>query len=210
MSKGTAIIGMLVALVVGVFIGQTWNKGSGSSGPVPTAALPDSSVERFKVPVGNAPTKGPEHAKVTIVEWSDFQCPFCSRVEPTIEQIMKTYGKDVRIVWKNQPLPFHQNAKPAAEAAMAANAKQGKPSGRSTTSCSTTSRRSIARRSRSTPRSSASTTATSRPRSTAASTAADRRPTRRGQRVRRPRYAVVLHQRPPVRRARSPSSRSRG
>ncbi|MGZ3426244.1 MAG: thioredoxin domain-containing protein, partial [Polyangia bacterium] len=75
---------MLVALVVGVFIGGQWNKsgGDGGSAAVPAAALPDSNVERYKIPLGNAPTKGPEHAKVTIVEWSDFQCPFCSRVEP--------------------------------------------------------------------------------------------------------------------------------
>src|SRR6478736_7322520 len=124
MSKGTAIIGMLVALVVGVFIGQTWNKSGGDSATaVPTAALPDSNVERYKIPVGNAPTKGPEHAKVTIVQWSDFQCPFCSRVEPTIDQIMKAYGKDVKVVWKNNPLPFHQNAMPAAQVASAAAAK---------------------------------------------------------------------------------------
>jgi protein-disulfide isomerase len=126
MSKGTAIIGMLVALVVGVFIGQSWNKSSDSgTNNVPSAALPDSKVERFKIPVGNAPTKGPEHAKVTIVEWSDFQCPFCSRVEPTIDQIMKTYGKDVRLAFKELPLSFHNNAHTAAEAALAAKA-QGK------------------------------------------------------------------------------------
>jgi protein-disulfide isomerase len=127
MSKGTAIIGMLVALVVGVFIGGQWNKGSsdGATAQVPAAALPDSNVERYKIPLGNAPAKGPDKAKVTIVEWSDFQCPFCSRVEPTIDQIMKTYGKDVRVVWKNQPLPFHQNAKPSAQIAMAAYAKKG-------------------------------------------------------------------------------------
>jgi protein-disulfide isomerase len=124
MSKGTAIIGMLVGMVVGVFIGQSWNKGESSS-TVPTAALPDSNVERYKIPLGNAPTKGPEHAKVTIVEWSDFQCPYCSRVEPTLDQIMKTYGKDVRILWKNQPLSFHPHARPAAEIAMAVYAKKG-------------------------------------------------------------------------------------
>jgi protein-disulfide isomerase len=118
---------MLVALVVGVFIGGQWNKSEGG-GPIPTAALPDSNVERFKVPIGNAPVKGPEHAKVTIVEWSDFQCPYCSRVEPTIDQIMKTYGKDVRVAWKNQPLPFHQNARPSAEVAMAVYAKKGNSS----------------------------------------------------------------------------------
>ena len=126
MSKGTAIIGMLVALVVGVFIGGQWNKSGGEGNTaIPAAALPDAKVERYKIPVGNAPTKGPEHAKVTIVEWSDFQCPFCSRVEPTLDQIVKTYGKDVRIAWKNQPLPFHPNARPSAQIAMAAYAKKG-------------------------------------------------------------------------------------
>jgi len=57
---------------------------------------------------------------VTIVEWSDFQCPFCSRAQPTLAQIMKEYAGKVRLVWKNQPLSFHPNAMPAAEAAMAA------------------------------------------------------------------------------------------
>ncbi len=62
---------------------------------------------------------------MTIVEWSDFQCPFCSRVVPTLAQIKEKYGKDVRVVFRHQPLPFHQNAKPAAEAALAAH-EQGK------------------------------------------------------------------------------------
>src|SRR5262249_3153328 len=79
----------------------------------------------YKAEVGNSPARGPKNAKVTIVLWSDFQCPFCGRVEPTFKQVLDTYAKDVRIVWKNQPLPFHQNAMPAAEAAMAAN-EQGK------------------------------------------------------------------------------------
>jgi protein-disulfide isomerase len=60
-----------------------------------------------------------------MVIFSDFQCPFCSRVEPTLTQIDKDYAGKVRQVWKNYPLPFHNNAEPAAEAAMAADA-QGK------------------------------------------------------------------------------------
>jgi protein-disulfide isomerase len=79
----------------------------------------------YKVPVGTSPEKGPKTAKVTIIQFSDFQCPFCSRVEPTISDLEKEYGKDLRVVWKNNPLPFHQNAMPAAKAAMAA-AAQGK------------------------------------------------------------------------------------
>jgi len=84
---------------------------------VPAAAPQD---QRFEVQAGNAPSKGPKNAPVTIVEWSDFQCPFCSRAQPTLKQIMDQYAGKVRLVWKNQPLSFHPNAMPAAEAAMAA------------------------------------------------------------------------------------------
>ena len=86
----------------------------GGPGPAPGAE------PKFEVQAGNAPAKGPKNAPVTIVEWSDFQCPFCSRAQPTLQQIMKEYQGKVRLVWKNQPLSFHPNAMPAAEAAMAA------------------------------------------------------------------------------------------
>ncbi|MEO8878617.1 MAG: thioredoxin domain-containing protein, partial [Polyangiaceae bacterium] len=79
----------------------------------------------FKVPVGNSPIKGSKTALVTIVEFSDFQCPYCKRTEPTLKQIMQTYGNDVRLVWKNEPLPFHDRAEPAAELAMEARAEKG-------------------------------------------------------------------------------------
>lgn len=55
---------------------------------------------------------GPADAKVTIVEYSDFQCPFCSRAANTMEEVMKKYGKDVRLLYKH--LPFKPNAEPAA------------------------------------------------------------------------------------------------
>jgi protein-disulfide isomerase len=74
---------------------------------------------------GSGPVMGPKNAKVTIVEFSDFQCPYCGRVEPTLKQIFDTYKGDVRLVWRNEPLSFHPNALPAAKAAMAAH-KQGK------------------------------------------------------------------------------------
>ena len=81
--------------------------------------------EVYKAEVKGAPIKGAKDALVTIVQFSDFQCPFCSRVEPTIDQVMKEYAGKVRVAWRNLPLPFHNNAKPAAIAAMAAN-QQGK------------------------------------------------------------------------------------
>jgi protein-disulfide isomerase len=79
----------------------------------------------WKVPVGNSPAKGPETALVTIVEWSDFQCPFCSRVVPTLDEVVKIYGDKVRIVWKDNPLPMHPRAEPAAELTREARAQKG-------------------------------------------------------------------------------------
>jgi protein-disulfide isomerase len=86
---------------------------------------PEQDKTVFKVDPGSSPSKGPKNAPLTMVIFSDFQCPFCKRVEPTLTQIEKEYGGKVRQVWKNYPLPFHNNAEPAAEAAMAAGA-QGK------------------------------------------------------------------------------------
>jgi protein-disulfide isomerase len=71
------------------------------------------------------PSFGPEGAKVTIVEFSDFQCPFCSRVQGTLEQVMRIYEGRVRIVWKNNPLAFHKQADPAAQLALEARAQRG-------------------------------------------------------------------------------------
>jgi protein-disulfide isomerase len=94
----------------------------------PAAAKPGQPDPKavYKVPLkGNEPQKGPDDALVTIVEISDFECPFCGRVEPTIKQVQDKYGKDVRVVWMNNPLPFHKNAKPAANAALEAHAQKG-------------------------------------------------------------------------------------
>ncbi|MCR9163183.1 MAG: DsbA family protein [Nannocystaceae bacterium] len=80
---------------------------------------------RYAATIGDAHTKGPADALVTIVMFSDFQCPFCGRANPTLDKIVKEYGKDVRIVYKHNPLPFHQKAVPAALASEAAG-RQGK------------------------------------------------------------------------------------
>jgi protein-disulfide isomerase len=69
------------------------------------------------------PSKGPATAPVTIVEFSDFECPFCVRAEPTVKQILDTYGDKVRLVFKDFPLPIHPNAPKAAEAAHCAGAQ---------------------------------------------------------------------------------------
>jgi len=78
-----------------------------------------------KVEVGQAPTKGPANAPVTIIEWSDFECPFCARGAERVNEIIAKYGDKVRFAYKHQPLSFHKNAMLAAQASMAAH-EQGK------------------------------------------------------------------------------------
>jgi protein-disulfide isomerase len=85
----------------------------------------DDTTTVFKVPIGSSPALGSPNALVTIVEFSDFQCPFCGRVEPTLKSLRDKYGDKLRIVWKNEPLPFHNRAEPAAEVAMEARALKG-------------------------------------------------------------------------------------
>jgi protein-disulfide isomerase len=86
---------------------------------------PEADLKVYPVKPSDGPAKGPANAPLVLVVFSDFQCPFCKRVEPTLAEMEKHYAGKVRVVWKNFPLPFHDNAEPAAEAAMAADA-QGK------------------------------------------------------------------------------------
>lgn len=138
MNKGSAIVAIMIAALAGFVTGQLTAKRSGGEiadasteggskeGAAVAGVQEDDAPERFKVPVTSAqPQKGPADAPVTIVEFSDFECPFCGRVNPTLKQLQSEYGNKIRIVWRNQPLPFHQNAMPAHMAAMEAF-EQGK------------------------------------------------------------------------------------
>ena len=81
--------------------------------------------EPVNLKVAGAPVRGPESARLTIVEFSDFQCPFCRAGATALTEIVKDYPNDVRLVFKQFPLEFHSQAAIAAEASLAAQA-QGK------------------------------------------------------------------------------------
>jgi len=76
---------------------------------------------RINVPVGLSPTLGDKNAKITIIEYSDFQCPYCAKAEETVQELLKKYGKDIRLVYKQYPLSFHKEAFKASEASLCAN-----------------------------------------------------------------------------------------
>ncbi len=119
----------LVAFAGGYLIGnKTAGPGAGSEEAVQGAAqIPTGGIagDSDVIPIGTSPVLGSATAPITIVEFSDFQCPFCSRGADTVEQLVKKYPNDVRVVFKHNPLPFHSSAPDASKAAMAAG-EQGK------------------------------------------------------------------------------------
>ena len=88
-----------------------------------SARKEDTNV--YKVPLGTSPARGAKDAPVTIVEFGDYQCPYCRRADETLTKVRAKYGDSVRVVWKDEPLPFHPHAEPAAELALEARAEKG-------------------------------------------------------------------------------------
>jgi protein-disulfide isomerase len=86
---------------------------------------PPTFEEPVQISLAGDPSKGPDNAKVTIVEFSDFQCPFCQKAIAEAYQVLRTFPKDVRLVFKQFPLDSHADAEFGAEAALSAQA-QGK------------------------------------------------------------------------------------
>lgn len=80
---------------------------------------------RAEVSADGAPSIGPADAPVTVVLYSDFQCPFCSKVLPTLERVKQDYSSQVRLAFRQFPLAMHAQAEKAAEASLCAN-EQGK------------------------------------------------------------------------------------
>jgi len=130
------ILALVVGLVLGV-VGDRMMGGGPRVGPVaarppelpPQQRPPQRPQEDpkavYRVPVDDSPARGPADALVTIVESSDFECPFCKRVGPATKQIEESYRGKVRFVFKHNPLPFHAKALPAAIAAEEGRAQGG-------------------------------------------------------------------------------------
>jgi protein-disulfide isomerase len=123
-----SIIGFAVTitLVMQGSIGKTDSNGSGKVAGA-TDKLPTNANVEPTEPVGNPDalkpvtdedhSQGPKNAKVTMIEFSDFQCPYCQKVHPTLKQVMKEYEGKVRWVYRHYPLEsIHANARPAANA----------------------------------------------------------------------------------------------
>ncbi|MBI2482641.1 DsbA family protein [Candidatus Uhrbacteria bacterium] len=136
MACGVGTIGLLGFLILlpGAIRAQSGKPADTGTAAAPTAPTAPSGAAPDAAPSGpvnitvtdDDHIRGNPNAKVTIVEWSDFQCPFCSRFHPTVRQAMSEYGDKVRWVYRHFPLEsIHPNARPAAEASECAS-EQGK------------------------------------------------------------------------------------
>lgn len=125
---GIAAAVVVVAAAAGInhawpIMGTSGSSNGSVSVAVPTAAA-TAEAPVVDMDVADAPTKGPKDAKVQIVEFSDFECPYCARfVTQTMPQILSTYGDKVLFAFRNYPLPasMHPYAQKAAEASECAN-----------------------------------------------------------------------------------------
>lgn len=89
------------------------------------SALLAADPNDYLVPVDGSPIQGPTDAPVTLVVFTDFECPFCKRADDTIKMLRKKHGSDLRVVFKHLPLSFHERARPAALLAAAVQKHRG-------------------------------------------------------------------------------------
>ncbi len=101
------------------------SKAAQMAAPGPPAAPPPAPTNVVFDDLDGRPAEGPKNAVITLVIFSDFYCPFCKRVEPTVDQLMKNYAGKIRKIWRHYPLPFHTGSARAHEASECAN-EQGK------------------------------------------------------------------------------------
>ncbi len=118
LSSMIGVVGFVAALGGGFFVGQMLNRDDGFA---EIEAGPRVNVKLR----GDEPQLGPDDALVTIIEFADYQCPYCEKALEPLEEVIEEYPTEVRLIYKHFPLPFHKQAEPAAIAAWAAH-QQGK------------------------------------------------------------------------------------
>ncbi len=116
--------GTAPARVYSVLSAQNYQKPADRPGASPSRPAEDTTTV-WKVPVDGSPVRGKNTALVTMVMFTDFQCPFCIRASPTVETLVREYGDKLRLVYKNNPLAFHTRAEAAAQLALEARAQKG-------------------------------------------------------------------------------------
>lgn len=96
-----------------------WGRNTASTEATSAAVQIPQNVTRYDIPTDGDPSIGPEDAKITIIEFSDYQCPYCKRWNDEVfDRLLQEYPKDVRFVYRDFPLTsIHPEAFPAAEAA---------------------------------------------------------------------------------------------
>ena len=117
------VVVAIVAFIGGWLVGNYNTTLDGESPEQGAAAAVEGAkdlADSSKIPVDDSPVLGKDSAVITVVEFSDFQCPFCNRGANTVKKLQEKYPKDVKVVFKHYPLPFHKQAPAAHKAAMAA------------------------------------------------------------------------------------------
>lgn len=122
--KGLAVLGLVVGVLIGILLGYViWGRNQGTAANTAAAAPTEQATRRYDIPTKGYPSIGPKDAEITIVEFSDFQCPYCQKWHTQVyEQLMAAYPNKIRLVYRNLPLiQIHPQAMSAAEASLCAN-----------------------------------------------------------------------------------------
>lgn len=120
MNKGWLVVAGAALLLIGVQVAIMWSMMARMA-ELEAAFMPRAD----QVSVGTLPVSGPADAPITIVEFSDYECPFCAAVEPVVQELLKRYPTQIRLAYRDMPLAnIHPNAATAAHAARCA-ADQG-------------------------------------------------------------------------------------
>ncbi|MEW6407609.1 MAG: DsbA family protein [Patescibacteria group bacterium] len=119
------IAGVMIAGVVIYSNNKKTNLAGEVQKPIVKQGQTEDASKVYEVNIDDDAVKGNLDAKITIIEFSDYQCSYCAKAEATLKKVFETYGDKVKLVYRDYPLDFHQNAQKAAQASECAK-EQGK------------------------------------------------------------------------------------